>query len=245
MDTIELYRENLREEIKLYKEFSYGFTSTIYKKYNYVIKEIYLDEVLDKSNKLNELLVNIYFKTHPRYGKYTVPFISYDTYDKILLLKFEYMGKNFEESILDFTPDQLKKIDQNIQHALTILNKKVIHQDLHIANIFVNPDDLSIKIGDWGRGIFGIDTKNKDLTFYKTSFDKSLKLRLFKQLHTQKELSIMINMKLLQLKVEKEMNYIKLKFPHKPKHFYPKLREYVKQRIFNSLLEQTKEYKSF
>jgi len=245
MQIILPYKKNLREDIKLYKEFAYGFTSTIYRKDKYVIKEIYLEDILEKSNKLNELLLNIYFKEHPRYEKYTVPFISYDTYDKILLLKFKYMGSSLEENILDFSPDDLGKIDKNVKYALTILNKKVSHQDLHIANIFVDPITLNVKIGDWGKGIFETDIFNKDYLFYRKSFEKSLKLGLFKQFYTKQDLTDMINTKLLQNKIEKEMNYIKLKFPHKPKYFYPKLKEYVKQRIFNSLLENTNEYKSF
>jgi len=240
----ELFKENLREEIKFYKEFSYGFTSTIYRKNNFVIKEIYLDKELEKSNKLNELTLNIYFKEHPMYGKYTVPFISYDSYDKILLLKFEYMGKNLEESLMDFSIKELKKIHKNITHALKVLNKKVTHQDLHIANIFVNPETLEIRIGDWGKGLLEPDTKDQDYKFYYESLNKSVKLALFEKIYTKAEISKMINTKVLKNKINKEMDYIRVKFPHKPKSFYPKLCEYVSKRIFNGLVEKTIEYKN-
>lgn len=239
MDTLLVFKENLKDELKLYKPYSFGYTSTIYRNDKYVIKEIYLEAELEKSTKLNELLANCYFASHPRYGCYSVPFISYDIYDRVLLLKFKYMGKNLEESILDFSVNELMKIHKNITHALKILNKKVIHRDLHIANIFIDKTSLDVFIGDWGRGLLEPDTEYEDYYFYLFSFIRTIKLSYFMKYYRK----IPINYKLLQKKVEDEMEYTKKKFPHKPKSFYSKLKLYITDRITKNMIEKTLEYK--
>jgi hypothetical protein len=239
MEDLLLFKENLRDELKSYSPYSFGYTSTIYKKGNYVIKEIYLESTLEKSIKLNELLANCYFATHPRYGRYSVPFISYDTFDKTLLLKFKYMGKNLEESILHFSAKELLKIHKNITHALHIVNKKITHRDLHIANIFIDEKSLEVSIGDWGRGLLEPDTEHEDYDFYLFSFLRTIKLSYFMKFYKK----IPINYKVLQKKVNNEMEYTKKKFPHKPKSFYPKLKLYITDRITKIMIEQTSEYK--
>jgi len=239
METLLLFKKNLRDELKSYSPYSFGYTSTIYKKGDYVIKEIYLESELEKSVKLNELLANCYFATHSRYGRYSVPFISYDTFDKMLLLKFTYMGKNLEESILDFSAKELLKIHKNITHALSVLNKKVSHRDLHIANIFVDKTSFAVSIGDWGRGLLESDTEHEDYDFYLYSFIRTIKLAYFMKYYQK----IPINYKLLQKKINNEMEYTKKKFPHKPKSFYPKLKLYITDRITKIMIEQTSEYK--
>jgi hypothetical protein len=64
---IEFYKENLREEVKYYTKISSGFTSTIYGNVSvdfpepsFIIKEVYLDNVLEKSNKF----ITLYIKLH-------------------------------------------------------------------------------------------------------------------------------------------------------------------------------------
>lgn len=239
MDDLLLFKKNLRDELKTYSPYSFGYTSTIYKKDGFVIKEIYLESELEKSVKLNELLANCYFVTRPRYGRYSVPFISYDTFDKTLLLKFKYMGKNLEESILHFSAKELLKIHKNITHALSVLDKKISHRDLHIANIFVDKNTLEVSIGDWGRGLLEPDTEHEDYDFYLYSFLRTIKLSYFMKFYK----NIPINYKLLQKKIDNEMEYTKKKFPHKPKSFYPKLKLYIKDRITKIMIEQTSEYK--
>jgi serine/threonine protein kinase len=239
METLILFKINLKDELQKYSPYSFGYTSTIYRSGESIIKEIYLESTLEKSVKLNELLANCYFATHPRYGRYSVPFLGYDTYDKTLLLKFKYMGKNLEESILDYSSKELMKIHKNITHALHILNKKVIHRDLHIANIFVDKNSLDVFIGDWGRGLLEPDTDNQDYDFYLYSFIRTIKLAYFMKFYKK----IPINYKILQKKIDNEMEYTKKKFPHKPKSFYPKLKLYITDRITKIMIERTPEYK--
>lgn len=261
---IEFYKENLREEVKHYKKISSGFTSTIFGNItddfpepSFVIKEIYLDNVLEKSNKYNELLLNIYFREHSRYLKYVVPLVSYDSYDRVLLMKFPYMGIDLEnylmENVDSLTVKQLQKIYNKVLHALEILNKAVFHNDLHIANIFVNPETFEVRIGDWGKGEFIsknvgplIDEEEyneDDNNFFTFSFLINIQYAYFKNAYTKKELDTMINKKVLDLKINKEMNYIDKKFPHKPKSFYPVLKKYISERIYKNMLMQTREFK--
>jgi serine/threonine protein kinase len=262
---IEFYKENLREEVKHYTKISSGFTSTIYGNVvpdfpepSFIIKEIYLDNTLEKSNKYDELLLNIYFREHSRYLKYVVPMISYDTYDRILLMKFEYMGDDLEQYLLKnietLTVKELRKIYKKIVQALKSLNKSVFHNDLHIANIFVNPETFEVKIGDWGKGEFASSMLEKEIDiweytdteihFMADSFVSVIQYAYFTKTYTKKELDAMINKKVLDIKINKEMNYIQKKFPHKPKSFYPTLKKYVSERIYKNMLMNTKEFKN-
>ena len=122
---------------------------------------------------------------------------------------------------------------------MSVLNKKVIHRDLHIANIFVDKKTLDVYIGDWGRSLLEPDEDHEDYEFYLYSFIRTIKLSYFMKFYPK----IPINYKVLQKKIEDEMNYTKKKFPHKPKSFYPKLKLYITDRITKIMIEKTLEYK--
>jgi hypothetical protein len=261
---IKFYKENLREELKYYKKIASGFTSSIYanltldlEKPSFIIKEIYLNDVLEKSNKYNELFLNIYFREHSRYLKHVVPMISYDTYNRVLLMKFPYMGIDLEtylmENIYSLDSKILNKIYKKITQAIQSLNKKVNHNDLHTANIFVNPDTFEVRIGDWGKGELKIEKENSsakdsfteeeiDFEFFKTSFISDICFAYFKNTYTKKDLDSMILKKILNNKINKNMDYIQRKFPYKPKFFYPDLRKYLFKRIYKSMLMKTTEF---
>lgn len=241
---ISLYKENLKKELESYTYYSYGHTSNIYKKDDKIIKEIYLDEELEKSLKMNELLVNIFVTQDKVLSKITVPFISYDTYDKILLLKYPYLGKNLEDTLLNYTTLDLEVIYNNIIKAISLLEKKIRHRDLHIGNIFVNPEDLSVRIGDWGRSLIEPDIKQNDLKYFKETFWTSLRLTYLKKKYSEKELNEMIDKKELQYLVKKEMKYLKQYMKHKPVEFLDKLYKNIYQRFRNVLLKRTSLYKS-
>lgn len=241
---ISIYKENLKKELKSYKYYSYGHTSNIYKKADSIIKEIFLEEDLEKSLKLNELLTNIFVTNDKVLSKITVPFISYDTYDKILLLKYPYLGKNLEDTLLDYTTLDLEVIYKNILETISLLEKKVRHRDLHIGNIFINPEDLSVRIGDWGRSLIEPDSKQNDVKYFKETFWTNLRLAYLKKKYSEKELDDLIDKKELHYLVKKEMKYLKQNMKHKPENFIDKLYKNVYERFRNVLLKRTTLYKS-
>jgi serine/threonine protein kinase len=162
----------------------------------------------------------------------------------------QYLLKNIET----LSVKELRKIYKKVLHALEILHKSVFHNDLHIANIFVNPETYEVKIGDWGKGEFDSSMLEKEIDiweyqdeeihFMTDSFVSIISFAYFTKNYTKKEIDAMVNKKVLDIKINKEMNYIQKKFPHKPKSFYPTLKKYVSERIYKNMLMNTKEFKN-
>ena len=90
------------------KKFAYGYTSTVYRLGDSVIKETYLSKYnLENNNFFQELEANIFFREHPKLQKYAIPFEGFEICDKKIYTKYQYVGNSLESTIIDYSPKQL------------------------------------------------------------------------------------------------------------------------------------------
>jgi hypothetical protein len=244
------------------KKFAYGFTSTVYRVGDSVVKETFLsEEELKSQNFFQEIRTNVYFRKHPELEKYVAKFEGFEFCDDKIYTKYEYVGNTLSDTIVDYTPKELTFIKNKVLEIITILHKYVIHGDLHTGNIFImkgkDGNIENILIGDWGRAIIKDDylkengtvegynalSKNDLKIFYedfrqrleKTYFFKNVKIETCLKLIEKKGKKEFFKTK-LDLKMEER----KKRFPHRPTYLIEQFRPYFYNVILFNII--TKEY---
>ena len=256
--TISKYKEQICDITKdpefSNKKFAYGFTSTVYKLGNSVIKETYLSkEELEQGDFFEEIKANIFFREHPELQQYAIKFEGFEFCDDKIYTKYEYVGNPLSETILDYTPKELTIILNKVLENAKKLHKYIIHGDLHIGNIFINKNKdgkiEEVVFGDWGRAVIKGKTArilpenlrveiSEEIDIKR--FLESFKLRLemsyfFKNINTKYALKLLDNKgkkKQFFNTLNFRMANRKKKYPHRPADFIEKMRPF----FFNDLL---------
>jgi hypothetical protein len=255
---IEKYKSHICEITKdpefSNKIFAYGFTSAVYRLGDSVIKETYLSKgKLENENLNKEIDANILLMETPELQPYTIKFEGFEFCGNKMYTKYEYVGDPLFDTILDYSPTELKFILNKTLKNIKIIHKFIIHRDLHLRNIFlVKNKDGKIKnviFGDWGAAVIKegplkeIPEDMKDILSNKTDIElflKSFKERLEKA-YFFKNVNIKNALKLLEDKGKKKyffnilnskMARRKIKYPHRPPEFIEKSRPY----FFNEFL---------
>lgn len=153
-----------------------GHTASIYRCKNKVVKEIYLEETLEKSRSLNELILNHVISQNKELSKYSIPFYGYDICEKrkSIMLEFEFVGQSLYDQLPSLTLKDLKFIVKELKRVITLFNDQgIVHYDLHNRNIFLsrNKDNkiTGVLLGDWGNGQMNTgkrDSLNKHFYIY-------------------------------------------------------------------------------
>jgi hypothetical protein len=243
------------------KKFAYGFTSTVYKIDDYVIKETYLSKSnLENEDFFQEIEANIFFREHPDLQHYAIKFEGFEICDDKVYTKYEYAGEPLLNTILDYTPKQLNEILEKTLENLKVLHRYIIHGDVHIGNVFVKKDKLgnieNVFFGDWGRAVIkGEPVRYVDPEFYvevseKADYRRFLKDFKNKLLHSHffKNVNVKEALKLLADKGKKKLFFdtldLKLserkeKYPYRPKELLEKLRPFFFYKVLYKVLEKT------
>jgi len=236
------------------KEIGHGLSASIYKYKNNVIKEVYLNNDIVKSRKINELYVNYIISKNNELKQYVIPFYSYDlctNEDKpTLLMEFKFVGKSLEEQLYKITPIQLSYVIIEVERIIKLFNYKgITHNDLHPGNIYYNPINNKILIGDWGLSV--INSKLKDdlyvrfypelykrtlFSYYINSNKKDYKDKAIKYLKSKGLYKDLIN------EVEREKKYYFKKFTYKPKSFVNKITKDIYDRLLRNYLTKDEKF---
>lgn len=256
--TISKYKDQICDITKdpsfVDKKFAYGFTSTVYRLGNSVIKETYLSkEELEEQDFFEEVKANVFFREHPDLQSYVIPFEGFEFCEDKIYTKYEYVGNPLSETILDYTPEELTIILDKVLQNIKNLHKYVIHGDLHTGNIFVVKDKSGIiknvVFGDWGRAVIKGRTarilpehlrvevsEEIDIKRFLDSFKQRLEMAyFFKNVNTKYALKLLQDKnskKKFFLTLTTKINKRKKRYPHRPSEFIDKLRPF----LFNDLL---------
>jgi len=254
-ELIEKYKLNLCEEVKKYNILDYGSTATIYinkGKPEFIIKEIYLEKDVLVSNKLRELSNNIFINEDEELRKLTPEFIGFDLCETKLLLKFKYIGPSLKETITKLSVEKINLIKETVEKNIEIFNSKgIIHNDLHLGNIFYYKD--KVYIGDWGK-IINSKIKSDNLNFFYFSLLKGIYMGYFFKQNTMASIKKYMNSKGLYEKAVndtlKEINYQKKNLSYKPKGFLDKLfpnllQNSIEMILFTNSFRYVKEHTKF
>lgn len=240
------------------KKFAYGFTSTVYKMDDYVIKETYLSESnLENEDFFQEIEANIFFRENPDLQLYAIKFEGFEICNDKVYTKYEYAGEPLLNTILDYTPKQLNEILEKILENLKVLHPYIIHGDLHMGNVFVKKDKYgnieNVFFGDWGKAIIKEDSEYS-LEYIKEheQYDYDLFLKDFKNklIHSYffKNVNVKEALQLLAVKGKKKLFFDTLetklsqrreKYPHRPKELLEKLRPFFFYKVLYKILEKT------
>jgi serine/threonine protein kinase len=159
---------------------NFGMSATVYKIDDYIIKEIYIRKKLATSPKLNEYYINELILTNKELQKYTIKYYGASecppTDKRIsitLLLKFEYIPfDNLYTQITELKLSDFIYIFKKIRSIMSLFNKEgITHNDLNSKNIFYNPDNKKVLIGDWGEG--KIENRIEDIDFWQYNVIKN------------------------------------------------------------------------
>jgi serine/threonine protein kinase len=253
-DLVDAFRlPDLCEELKTYDVLNYGSTATVYKKNDYVLKEIYLESDSIVSRKLRELSNNIFIQMDNELSKYIPTFYGFYMCEGSMILKFAYTGKTFKEQLTDLSLEEIKKIVSDTRTYIRKFNEKeVIHGDLHLDNIFYYEGNTYIS--DWGKTInkrWNITKDDLNEEFYPGLFFGVYLAYFFKQnsktsmenyLNSKNLLSKVKQMADGQIKYHSEyMSYKPKKFLEKAyKIFYQDALEIILKREFKYVMTHTK-----
>jgi hypothetical protein len=244
------------------KKFAYGFTSSVYRIGDSVVKETFLSkEEIESQNFFQEIKTNIYFLKHPELESYVAKFEGFEFCDDKIYTKYQYVGNTLSDTVLDYTPKELTFIKNKVVEIITILHKYVIHGDLHTGNIFIMKDKdgtiQDVLLGDWGRAIIKDDyvkengtpegynalAKNDLKIFYedfrqrleKTYFFKNTNIKYCLQLLEKKGKKA-----LFEQKIDQKMKERKNRFPYRPEYLIEQFRPFFYNIILFNLI--VKEY---
>ena len=243
------------------KKFAYGFTSTVYRVGDSVVKETFLStEELKSQNFFQEIRTNIYFREHPELEPYVAKFEGFEICDDKLYTKYQYIGTNLYDTIVDCTLKELKFIRTKVLEIMAILHKYVVHGDLHTGNIFImkGKDGVieNVTIGDWGRAIIKDDYMEEngtpegykelmknELKMFSDDFRKRLETtHFFKNVNTETCLKLLEKKgkkKFFEQKLDNKMEERKKRFPYRPKYLIEEFRPYFySMMLFNIILKE-------
>jgi serine/threonine protein kinase len=247
-DLVDFFKlPDLCEELKRYDILNYGSTATVYKKNNYVLKEIYLESDSIISRKLRELSNNIFIQSDKELSKYIPTFFGFYMCDGSMILKFAYTGKTFKEQLSDLSLEEIKKVVSDVENYIRKFNAKgVIHGDLHLDNIFY--DKGNTYISDWGKNIdkrWNISKDDLKLEFYPGLYYGVYLAYFFKQ-NTKESIENYLNSKKLLDKVKQiadgELNFQTKIMSYKPKNFLKKAYKIFYQDALEMILYREFDY---
>ncbi len=169
-----------------------------------------------------------------------------------LVLEFEDAGKTLYELLPYFNSSEelgnLREIIIKVMTIVKLFNEKgITHNDLHTKNIFYNPETESIRLGDWGLGLFpnkSVNNLYEDLTLFFSSLYLDT---VFSKIKTKEVINILQKKNLYKQymkDVQKEIEYQRRKFSYKPLSFLKSIEDDIKVRFMKRYFVDKVEFRN-